>query len=55
MDDYIGEIGNMYGGLMVKEEQGKYFWAIEDVNDLYWQEIPYSLYSELVKFGRGSK
>jgi len=53
MDDYIGK--------MFKQEQNKYFcidsveWGSNEEDDLYWQEIPHSLYSELVKFGRGSK
>lgn len=46
----IGEINNFYGGLNVKIEAGKYFWSIEDYGGHDWQEIPKSLYDELVKF-----
>lgn len=49
----IGEIRNFYGGLSVKEEDGKYFWSIEDYTGTSWQEIPYSLYFELVRFQKG--
>lgn len=48
----IGNIGNYYGGLAVKESDGKYFWGIMDYDDEYnWEEIPETLYIELVKFG----
>jgi len=46
----IGGIGNYYGGLSVKIELGKYFWSIEDCGDTSWEEIPESLYTELVMF-----
>jgi len=46
----IGAIGNYYGEINVKEEAGRYFWAIEDWTDWLWEEIPKSLYDELMKF-----
>jgi len=42
-------IGNQYGDLKIKEEDGKYFWIITDIYDTNWEEIPKSLYDELVK------
>ena len=32
----IGDIGNYYGGLEVKEEDGRYFWGIADD---YWEAV----------------
>lgn len=46
-------IGNYYGGLRVKEEAGKYMWSIENWDGDHWQEIPESLYIELIKFSEG--
>ena len=46
----IGSIHNYYGGIIVKEDEGKIFWAIEDWEDPYWEEIPESLYKELLAF-----
>lgn len=46
----IGNIGNYYGCLEVKEENDKYYWCIEDWERAYWEEIPKSLYDELIKF-----
>ena len=49
----IGEIISAYGGLHVKEVDGRYFWAIENYTGLeesFWQEIPKTLYDELLKF-----
>lgn len=46
----IGDIGNAYGGLLVREQDGRFFWSIEDVVGDNWEEIPESLYRELVKF-----
>ena len=47
----IGTIGNAYGGLRVTERDSRFFWSIEDVICDNWEEIPESLYRELVKFG----
>lgn len=46
----IGCIGNYYGGLAVKQEDGKYWWSIENYDGHGWEEIPESLYLELLKF-----
>lgn len=46
----IGSIGNYYGSLEVKEEDGKFFWSIEDHYGHDWEEIPESLYRELIAF-----
>jgi len=46
----IGEIGNYYGGLKVKEEDGKFFWSIENWNGDSWNEIPQYLYDALMKY-----
>ncbi|AGN51380.1 hypothetical protein VPJG_00016 [Vibrio phage jenny 12G5] len=54
MEIYIGGIGNYYGGLSVKEDNGSFFWSIEDWDGQYWEEIPKSLYDELIKFNEKS-
>lgn len=46
----IGTIGNYYGGLSVKEEDGKYYWSIENYANTYWKEIPESLYKALIEY-----
>jgi len=46
----IGEIGNYYGFLAVKEEGGKFYWGIENWDGTYWQEIPEHLYVALNAF-----
>ena len=46
----IGEIENYYGGLDIKEEDGKYYWGIEDHFDTEYQEIPKYLYDAMIKF-----
>ena len=52
----IGGIGNYYGGLYVKEENGKYYWIIENYNTDFsditeWEEISKNLYLELLRHG----
>lgn len=47
---HIGKIGNYYGGLSVKESDGKFYWSIEDYSGEIWEEIPESLYRELITF-----
>jgi hypothetical protein len=49
----IGTIGNYYGGLSVALLEGKAYWGIENYNGCYWEEIPMSLYNELIKFQQG--
>ena len=51
----IGDIGNAYGGLLVREQDGRFFWSIEDVVGDNWEEIPESLYRELLKFGEANR
>ena len=46
----IGGIGNYYGELEVKEESGKFWWSIEDWHGHRWEEIPETLYRELIAF-----
>ena len=46
----IGRIGNYYGNLLVKACYGSYFWAIPNYDGTDWEEIPQSLYNELVAF-----
>lgn len=53
MSKEIGQIGNYYGGLNVKEEYGKYWWGIENCDGTGWQEITKELYDLLVEYGSG--
>ncbi len=46
----IGEIGNYYGKLNTKKENGCFYWSIENYSGHYWEEIPESLYKELLTF-----
>lgn len=47
----IGTIGNYYGNLCVaNDDEGRFFWSIEDHDGCEWEEIPKSLYDELVRF-----
>jgi len=46
----IGDIGNCYGGLSVKEAGGRYYWSIEDWDGHDWEEITKSLYNALLRF-----
>lgn len=50
METRISGICNFYGVLTVKDEEGKYFWSIEDWSGQSWEEIPKTLYDELLKF-----
>lgn len=45
----VGEIGNYYGGLSIKEDDGKFYWSIENYCGDNWYEIPESLYLEILK------
>lgn len=43
-------------GLMIKEKDGEFFWSTVDVNSfgsMIWEQIPESLYDEIVKFEEG--
>ena len=46
----IGDIGNYYGGLAVKEEEERFYWGIENWDGTKWEEIPKELYDALVKY-----
>ena len=48
------DIGNAYGGLEIKEKNGKYYWTIGGYEGGDWEEIPKTLYNELTKY-RDSK
>ncbi len=50
MEKTIGVIGNYYGGLQVKSEDGKYYWGIECYDGTEWDEIPEYLYMTLVNY-----
>ncbi len=43
-------IVNTYGGLHLLDYDGRYFWAIGDYDGFYWDEIPKSLYDEIIQF-----
>lgn len=47
MIERIGNIGNYYGGLSVKQEGLPYFWAIDNYNGYYLYEMPKELYKIL--------
>lgn len=51
----IGEIGNFYGGLSVKTENGKHYWSIENYNGENWEEIPPELFYVLNAFKDSNK
>ena len=46
----IGGIGNYYGGLSIKTEDGKYYWSIENYDGHDWQCIPEKLYRALTAY-----
>jgi hypothetical protein len=46
----IGDIGNYYGCLRVKQEGGEFAWSIEDWDGEYWEEIPEYLFVALNRF-----
>ena len=45
----IGQIGNYYGGIYIKTEDGKFYWGIQDYGVMDWEEITEALYNELSK------
>jgi hypothetical protein len=50
----VGEIGNYYGGLIIMENEGKYYWLIENYDTNFddlaeWSEISKELYNSLLK------
>lgn len=59
MKTTIDSIGNCYGGLVVMELEGKYYWCIEnydtDLDNLdEWEQISKKLYCSIIEFN-GSK
>lgn len=46
----VGEIGNYYGELCVKEDNDRFFWSIENHDGHCWQEIPLDLYVRLLQY-----
>ncbi len=51
----IGNIGNYYGGLCVKQEKEKFFWSITNYDGDEWEEIPESLYIALMDYEKNRK
>jgi hypothetical protein len=54
--DKILDVGleNACGDMLIKEKNCKHYWCITcDINGKRWQEIPKSLYDEIVKFVEG--
>lgn len=51
----IGHIGSAHGGLEVFEREGKYYWGVWYHSGIYVEEIPESLYLELLKFNETVK
>ncbi len=49
----IGEIGNYYGGLIVKKKGGRFYWGIVNYDGTGWEEISKALYDELKAHKRG--
>jgi hypothetical protein len=45
----IGDIGNYYGGLCIKE-CGKFYWGIENYDGTQYKEIPEFLYDALLRY-----
>lgn len=51
----VGVIGNYYGGLFIMENEGKYYWLIENYDTYFddlsdWSEIDKELYDSLVAY-----
>jgi hypothetical protein len=51
----IGDIGNQYGSLKVKQEGCKFAWSIENWDGDEWEEIPEYLFAALNRFEDGKK
>ena len=49
----VGGIGNYYGGLSIKRENGTPYWGIENYDGTYWEEISEELYNLLKELRRG--
>lgn len=44
-------VGNYYGRLKTKSEDGKFFWCVENYYGDTWEEISFDLYESLMKYG----
>ena len=44
----VGSISSFYGGVIVAMVDGRAYWGIENYDKNYWEEIPMSLYDELI-------
>ena len=51
----VGTIGNYYGYPMIKVEDGKHYWGIEDQGAMEWEVIPEYLYISLDRFAEEKK
>lgn len=49
------DIFNEYGAAEVKQESGKYYWTVDGYGSPGWQEIPKSLYIEIIKFAESGQ
>ena len=47
-DTFIGEIGNYYGGLVVKCENGVPMWSITNYDGDHWEEMPVYVYKAMI-------
>ncbi len=45
----IGNIGNYNGGVVIKSEEGKYFWGIEDLHETVFKEISGELFYAMIR------
>lgn len=43
----IGEVGNYYGGIAIKEEGGFLYWSIENYDGHNWEPCPEYLFKAL--------
>ena len=48
----IGHVGNHYGGLIVGELDGKFYWGIEGHDGIGWEEISEELHAALLKHNK---
>ena len=55
MKKEIGNIGNYYGMLTAKKKKGLFYWSIKNWDGHRWEEIPESLYKELIQFNDSLK
>lgn len=49
MEHKVDITGNYYGGLSIKQEEGKFFWSIECYSGDNWEEIPEKLYVTILQ------